>query len=91
MTESPEQSSRAQRRYKLHHKSSPVVSAFLTAFLMAWIMCAAIASVNGGITEDLALRIWRSWQTAMPMAFLAVFMVRPIVARLTALLVHPPA
>ncbi|WP_027485922.1 DUF2798 domain-containing protein [Allorhizobium undicola] len=81
----------ARRRYKLHHRTGPLVSAFFTANIMALIMCAGIAAVSGGLTYDLMHRTWNSWQTAMPMAFLAVLIVRPIVTRLTALCVHPPA
>ncbi|MBB4007225.1 DUF2798 domain-containing protein [Allorhizobium taibaishanense] len=82
---------RRVRRYKLHHRTAPVVSAFFMAGIMALIMCTAIAAVNGGVTADLPARTLRAYAFAMPTAFLCVLLVRPLVVRLTAWIVHHPA
>lgn len=82
---------RRARRYKLHHRTAPVVSAFFMAGIMALIMCTAIAAVNGGVTGDLPVRTLRAYAFAMPTAFFCVLLVRPLVVRLTAWVVHPSA
>lgn len=82
------QERRSRRRYKLHHRSAPVVSAFFMAGIMALLMCATLASISGGITADLPRRTWEAYCVAMPVAFICVMLVRPVVARLVALLVH---
>lgn len=78
-----------RRRYKLHHRTTPVVFAFFMAGIMAFLMCATIASVNGGITADLPRRTMEAYAVAMPVAFICVMLVRPLVGRLVALVVHP--
>jgi Protein of unknown function (DUF2798) len=78
-----------RRRYKLHHRTAPIVFAFFMAAIMAFLMSATIASVNGGITADLPRRTLEAYTVAMPVAFMCVMLVRPVVVRIVALLVHP--
>lgn len=82
-------SEKLRRRYKLHHRTAPIVFAFFMAGIMAFLMCGTIASVNGGITADLPSRTLQAYSFAMPTAFVCVLLVRPLVVRLVALLVHP--
>lgn len=78
-----------RRWYKLHPRTAPVVFAFFMAGIMAFLMCATIACVNGGITADLPRRTWEAYVVAMPVAFICVMLVRPVVVRLVNLVVHP--
>lgn len=89
MTSYQDNSENIRRRYRLHHRTAPVVFAFFMAGIMALLMCATIASVNGGITADLPRRTLEAYTVAMPVAFICVMLVRPVVVRIVALLVHP--
>lgn len=82
-------SEKLRRRYKLHHRTAPIVFAFFMAAIMAFLMCGTIASVNGGVTADLPRRTLEAYTVAMPVAFICVMLVRPVVVRIVALLVHP--
>ncbi len=77
------------RRWKLHARSTPYVFAFFMAAIMALLMCLVITAANGGIDAGYPARVLAAYGLAMPVAFCCVLVVRPLVARLVALTVHP--
>lgn len=79
----------AQRRWRLHHRTTPVVFAFYMAAIMAMLMCLTITAANGGIDAQYLERVLSAYQLAMPVAFGCVLLVRPVVLKLVALTVHP--
>lgn len=83
-------SATAPRRWRLHHRTTPIVFAFYMAAIMAMLMCLTITAANGGIDQFYLNRVLSAYQLAMPVAFGCVVLVRPVVLRLVALTVHPP-
>ncbi len=80
---------RAQRRTKLHANATPYVFAFYMSSIMALLMCFVITAANAGVNEAYLGNVLKAYQLAMPVAFLCVLVVRPVVVRLVALTVHP--
>ena len=76
------------RRSKLHHKATPYVFALYMSSIMALLMCFVITAANGGLNEGYLDNVLKAYQLAMPVAFVCVLMVRPVVMRLVALTVH---
>ncbi|MFI0474153.1 DUF2798 domain-containing protein [Halomonas sp. HMF6819] len=76
----PEQRLLAAR--KLHPKFTPVVFAFYMSSIMAFLMTIVITGVNGGLEGAFMGRVWQAYQVAMPVAFVCILLVRPMVARL---------
>lgn len=77
-------------RRKLDARATPFVFAFFMSSIMALLMCLVITAANAGIDAGYAARVLAAYQLAMPVAFCCVLVVRPLVARLVALTVHPP-
>lgn len=73
---------------KLPRRATPVVFAFYMAAIMAFLMCAVITLANAGLAPDLGRRILHAYAVAMPVAFVCVLAVRPLVLRLVALTVR---
>ncbi|MBB4842133.1 hypothetical protein HNP55_000628 [Paucibacter oligotrophus] len=69
-------------RWKLPKSSTPFVSAFYMAGIMAFLMCMVIVAANGGLRPDFIGRVLKAYALAMPVAFVCVLIVRPLVARL---------
>ncbi|MFG6667651.1 DUF2798 domain-containing protein [Halomonas sp. HNIBRBA4712] len=76
----PEQRLLAAR--KLHPKFTPVVFAFYMSSIMAFLMTIVITAVNAGMVEGFMSLVWQAYRVAMPVAFVCILMVRPVVARL---------
>ncbi|UYF99641.1 MULTISPECIES: DUF2798 domain-containing protein [unclassified Halomonas] len=76
----PEQRLLAAR--KLHPKFTPVVFAFYMSSIMAFLMTIVITAVNAGMAEGFMSLVWQAYQIAMPVAFVCILIVRPVVARL---------
>ncbi|VVP92840.1 hypothetical protein PS910_03049 [Pseudomonas fluorescens] len=76
------------RRSKLHPKATPYVFALYMSSIMALLMCFVITAANGGVGADYLDNVLKAYQLAMPVAFVCVLMVRPVVMRLVALTVH---
>ena len=74
-------------RFKLHSRYTAVVFAFYMASIMALLMCGVIVAFNQGLTEDFLSRVVRAYIVAMPVAFVCVLFVRPLVMKLVALTV----
>ncbi|HGM5580178.1 TPA: DUF2798 domain-containing protein [Pseudomonas putida] len=77
------------RRRKLRSSATPYVFAFYMSAIMAMLMCFVITAATAGIDQDYLRKVLKAYQLAMPVAFVCVLMVRPVVMRLVALTVHP--
>ncbi len=77
-----------RRDWRLPPRTMPWVFAFYMAAIMALLMCTVIIASNTGIDGDLPLRILRAYVLAMPVAFVCVLLVRPLVGRLVRLSVR---
>ncbi|MFG6179558.1 DUF2798 domain-containing protein [Halomonas sp. THAF12] len=61
---------------------APLVFAFYMSALMTLLMSLVITAVNGGIGPDYLAAVGRAYVRAMPVAFIGVLSVRPLVQRL---------
>lgn len=68
----------------------PVVFAFYMAGIMAFLMSICLVFVNTGWQGDFIWRVLKSYVIAMPIAFICVLFVRPIVVKLVAWTVKSP-
>ncbi|WP_025871702.1 DUF2798 domain-containing protein [Methylobacillus glycogenes] len=66
-----------------------VVFAFFMAGIMAFLMSMVIVAANSGLGLGYAQRVLHAYQLAMPVAFVCVMLVRPIVIKLVALSIKP--
>ncbi|MDR0203010.1 MAG: DUF2798 domain-containing protein [Delftia acidovorans] len=78
----------AVRGRKLHRRFAPVVFAFYMAGIMAFLMCCVIVGANSGLGAEYLGRVIQAYALAMPVAFVCVMLVRPVVGRLVAATVH---
>lgn len=76
-------------RPRLRARTSPYVFAFYMSAIMAFLMSLVITAANTGIDADYLSNTLNAYRLAMPVAFVCVLVVRPIVVRLVALTVHP--
>lgn len=81
--------STSSTRAKLHPAATPYVFAFYMSGIMAMLMCFVITAANSGVQGDYLGNVLKAYQLAMPVAFVCVLIVRPIVARLVTLTVRP--
>ena len=80
---------RLRRRLpRLHKRVTPLVFAFYMAGIMALLMSAVIVAAGSGLGADYPWRVLRAYALAMPVAFVCVMLVRPVVMRLVALTVQ---
>lgn len=77
-----------RNRRKLHPGATPYVFAFFMSAIMAMLMCFVITAATAGVGDDYLSKVLKAYQLAMPVAFVCVLMVRPLVVRLVALTVH---
>lgn len=75
--------STVQRR-KLPRRFTPFVFAFYMAGIMAFLMCCVIVAANSGLQPDYLWRVGQAYLLAMPVAFVCVIVVRPLVGKLVA-------
>ncbi|MBF8694985.1 DUF2798 domain-containing protein [Pseudomonas sp. xss_4] len=76
------------RRCRLHVNATPYVFAFYMSAIMALLMCFVITAANAGIDQDYISNVLKAYRLAMPVAFVCVLIVRPIVGRLVAMTVY---
>lgn len=69
-------------RRGLPPSATPLVFAFYMAAIMAALMCCVIVGVGRGLSAELPGQIWHAYRLAMPVAFVCVLAVRPLVLRL---------
>ncbi|MCX7277861.1 MAG: DUF2798 domain-containing protein [Burkholderiales bacterium] len=72
----------ARSSWKLPKPLMPYVFAFYMAAIMALLMCAVIVAANSGIGPRYLAQVLEAYTLAMPLAFVCVIIVRPLVARL---------
>lgn len=72
----------AQASWKLPKYLAPYVFAFYMAGIMAFLMCCVIVAASSGFGNNYLLRVLHSYALAMPVAFVCVVFVRPLVVRL---------
>ncbi|WP_413616556.1 DUF2798 domain-containing protein [Halomonas cupida] len=75
-------------RRGLPHRLTPVVFAFYMAGIMAFLMCLVITAANGGVGPGYLETVLDAYALAMPVAFLCVLVVRPVVVRLVTLTIE---
>ncbi|MFL9609645.1 DUF2798 domain-containing protein [Methylobacillus sp. Pita2] len=73
----------------LPKRYTPVAFAFFMSGIMAMLMCLVIVGANSGLGPGYLERVMKSYELAMPVAFVCVLMVRPIVMRLVAVTIRP--
>jgi hypothetical protein len=72
----------ARSSWKLPKAFMPYVFAFYMAGIMALLMCAVIVGANAGLGPRYLAQVLEAYTLAMPVAFVCVIFVRPLVARL---------
>ncbi|WP_159812101.1 DUF2798 domain-containing protein [Pseudomonas sp. 18058] len=77
------------RRRKLSARATPYVFALYMATIMAFLMSLVITAANSGIDNDYLSNALHAYKLAMPVAFLCILVVRPIVIKLVSMTVHP--
>lgn len=77
------------RARRLSARATPYVFALYMATIMAFLMSLVITAANSGIGSDYLSNALHAYKLAMPVAFLCILVVRPIVVKLVALTVHP--
>lgn len=69
-------------KYKLPKRFTPVVFAFYMSAIMALLMCIVIVAINTGVSGNYLYRVIKAYELAMPIAFVVLQVVRPIVFKL---------
>ncbi|RYY76366.1 MAG: DUF2798 domain-containing protein [Gammaproteobacteria bacterium] len=77
---------------RLPARYSPVVFAFFMSSIMAFLMCLVITAANHNLTvaylkSEYFSGVLHAYKLAMPVAFMCVLAVRPLVVKLVALCV----
>lgn len=80
----------AARRRKLSPRAIPVVFAFFMSAIMALLMSSVIVAANSGVDQGYPARVIGAYAFAMPVAFVCVLIVRPLVMRLVAMICDLP-
>ena len=75
------------KRLKLSAQATPYVFAFYMSAIMAFLMCLVITAANSGIDDAYLSNALHAYQLAMPVAFLCILVVRPVVVRLVSVTV----
>lgn len=73
--------------WKLPTKLSPIAFAFFMSGIMAFLMCLVITATNRGLSDGYFSAVLEAYGLAMPVAFVCVMAVRPVVVRLVKLTV----
>ncbi|MCW2291753.1 hypothetical protein M2262_001803 [Pseudomonas sp. BIGb0408] len=80
--------SRTRRSWKLPARLSSVAFAFFMSGIMAFLMCLVITATNRGLSDGYLGAVLEAYQLAMPVAFVCVMGVRPVVLHLVRLTVR---
>lgn len=79
-----------RRSWKLPARAMPVAFAFFMSGIMAMLMSLVITAANRGLGEGYLQAVLSAYSLAMPVAFVCVMLVRPIVLKLVSLTVRAP-
>lgn len=74
---------------KLPNRYSTTAFAFYMATIIAFMMCLLLTAINTGLDAYYLQRVLHTYVIAMPVAFVCVIMVRPLVMYLVAKTVDP--
>jgi hypothetical protein len=72
---------------KISKHYTPYAFAFFMAGIMAFLMSMVIVAANSGLSIGYINRVIHAYTLAMPVAFVCVLIVRPIVVKLVSLVV----
>lgn len=72
---------------KIPKRYTHYVFAFFMAGIMACLMCMVIVAANSGIHHNYLQHVVHAYLLAMPVAFVCVLIVRPVVVKLVALVI----
>jgi hypothetical protein len=78
---------RTRNLARIPARYTPLVFAFFMAVIMAMLMCFVIVGANSGLSTGYLLRVLHAYALAMPVAFICVLIVRPVVMKLVSLTV----
>lgn len=83
---------KSENMRKLPARYSPVVFAFFMSAIMAFLMCLVITAANNSLTKaylvnEYLVGVLHAYALAMPVAFVCVLAVRPLVIKLVGLCV----
>jgi len=78
----------SRTRWKLPAKLAPVAFAFFMSSIMAFLMCLVITATNRGLSDGYLSAVLEAYRLAMPVAFVCVMGVRPVVIWLVRLTVR---
>lgn len=70
---------RAKPNRKLHRRYTGLVFSFYMSAIMAALMCTFVTAINTGFAGDFLWRVAHAYLLAMPVAFVCVLSVRPLV------------
>ncbi|HWV13858.1 MAG TPA: DUF2798 domain-containing protein [Cellvibrio sp.] len=73
---------------KLHPRYTPLAFAIFMSTIMAFLMSLVITATNQGVDSHLLGNSLHAYMLAMPVAFVCVLVVRPLVLRLVSLTVR---
>lgn len=76
-------------RCKLPARFTPLLFAFYMSGIMALLMTLLITALNRGFSSEYLHQVWQAYQVAMPCAFSAILLVRPLVMRLVQHSIQP--
>lgn len=77
------------RSLRLPARYTPLLFAFYMSGIMALLMTLLITALNRGFSSDYLSQVWQAYQVAMPCAFTAILLVRPLVMRLVKYSIQP--
>ena len=89
MTSKASSDTASTTRFKLTARATPYVFAFYMATIMAFLMSLVITAANSGIDANYLSNALSAYRLAMPVAFLCILVVRPVVVRLVSVTVLP--
>ena len=78
---------RTRNVVRIPARYTPIVFAFFMAGIMALLMCFVIVGANSGLSAGYLMRVLHAYALAMPVAFICVLIVRPVVIKLVSLTV----
>jgi hypothetical protein len=72
---------------KLPARYTPIVFAFFMSAIMALLMCFVITAASNSLNNDYLPKVIHAYALAMPVAFVCILIVRPVVIKLVSLCV----
>ena len=72
---------------RLPVRYTPIVFAFFMSAIMALLMCFVITAASNSLNNDYLPKVMHAYALAMPVAFVCILIVRPLVIKLVSLCV----